>query len=99
MSPEHRCARDGCNNPVPTTPGRRGRPPIYCSANCRPSRLPRTVAVEVDRQDGDDVEAGREWTVQLRRGTQTVVVGHDLGRFSATALATDLRRVLGDDRS
>ena len=99
MSPERRCAGDGCDHPVPQTPGRRGRPPIYCSADCRPSRVSRTVAVEVDHQDGDDVQAGREWTVRLRRGTQTVIVGHDLGRFSATALAIDLRRVLGDGRS
>jgi hypothetical protein len=84
------CASAGCDNPVIRRPGRRGRPPIYCSPACRPSRAGgagrHQISVEVDQQDADD-GPGRTWVVTLRRGQRRVVVGRDLGRFSATALS------------
>lgn len=90
------CAAPGCDNPVVHRPGRRGRPPIYCSLTCRPSRQgpAAEIRVEVDQGESDDGGAGRVWTVTVRRGRRSVVVGRDLGRFSATLLADDLRAVL-----
>jgi hypothetical protein len=90
------CASPGCDNPVVRTPGRRGRPPIYCSPSCRPSRQAtgNQVLVEVAHDADDDDGAGRLWTVTLRRGARCVVVGRDLGRFSATLLAGELRALL-----
>lgn len=88
------CAATGCDNPVPRRPGQVGRPRIYCSPGCRVSRARPTLAVEVD-QLNDDEECGRDWVVRLRRGRRVVVVGRGLGRFSATALATELGSVLG----
>lgn len=89
------CASPGCDNPVVRKPGRRGRPPIYCSPACRPSRqgVGNQLDVEVDH-DGDDEAAGRFWTVTLRRGNRRVVVGRELGRISAAVLARDLRVLL-----
>jgi hypothetical protein len=97
-SPNTTCAAPGCNNPVIRPLGRPGRPPIYCSRECRPSTSGRSepITVELDQVDPDD-EASRvtrSWVVRLRRGHQTVTVGHDLGRFSATALSGELRRLL-----
>ncbi len=101
MSAERICAADGCDNAV-VRHGRPGRPAIYCSPDCRPSRLVGSgrpaVAVEV-AQDDDHVDdgtwAGRDWIVRLQRGHDSVIVGRDLGRFSAMALAGELRRFLG----
>lgn len=88
------CAAKGCDNPVPRRPGQVGRPRIYCSPTCRVSRARPSLAVELD-QSSDEDELARDWVVRLRRGRQVVVVGRGLGRFSATALATDLSSVLG----
>ena len=93
---EPTCASAGCDNPVVRRPGRRGRPQIYCSPACRPSRTGANrnqITVEVDQQDADD-GPGRTWVVTLRRGQRRVVVGRDLGRFSATALSGELRTLL-----
>jgi hypothetical protein len=92
------CAAAGCDNPVERHPGRVGRPPIYCSPACRPSRTGcvgrNQISVEVDLQDHDGDRPGRCWMVTLRRGTNSVVVGRDLGRFSATVLSGELRAIL-----
>jgi hypothetical protein len=92
------CARPGCANPVTRRPGQAGRPPIYCSPACRPSRRHARdqISVEVDQDDGtsDGPHTGRAWTVTLRRGHRTVTVGRDLGRFAATALAGELDQLL-----
>lgn len=92
------CAAAGCDNAVERHPGRVGRPPIYCSPACRPSRTGRPdhnqISVEVDQDDHDGDRPGRCWIVTLRRGTNTVVVGRDLGRFSATVLSGELRALL-----
>ena len=92
------CAAAGCDNDVERHPGRVGRPPIYCSPACRPSRASsgsrNPISVEVEQDDYDGGRPGRCWTVSLRRGTNTVVVGRDLGRFSATVLSGELRALL-----
>jgi hypothetical protein len=92
------CAAAGCDNTVDRRPGRVGRPPIYCSPACRPSRIGcagrNQISVEVDQEDHDDGRPGRCWVVVLRRGTNSVVVGRDLGRFSATVLSGELRALL-----
>ncbi|MFN2607355.1 MAG: hypothetical protein ABR511_05595 [Acidimicrobiales bacterium] len=92
------CAAAGCDNVVERHPGRVGRPPIYCSPACRPSRTGCVgrdkVSVEVDQQENDGDGSGRGWVVTLRRGTIAVVVGRDLGRFSATMLSGELRALL-----
>ncbi len=92
------CAAAGCENPVQRHPGRVGRPPIYCSPACRPSRTGRPganqITVEVDQEDHDGDRPGRCWVVTLRRGKNSVVVGRDLGRFSATVLSGELRALL-----
>ena len=92
------CAAAGCDNAVERHPGRVGRPPIYCSPACRPSRTAcagrNQIGVEVDQQEDDGDGSGRCWVVTLRRGTNTVVVGRDLGRFSATVLSGELRNLL-----
>jgi len=54
------------------------------------------VDVEVVQDDhDDDSHAGRNWVVRLQRGHDSVTIGQDLGRFSAQALAGDLRRLFG----
>ena len=55
------------------------------------------VAVEVvqDDEHDDRSQARRNWVVRLQRGDDTVTIGQDLGRFSAQALAGDLRRLFG----
>jgi hypothetical protein len=92
------CAAAGCHNTVDRQPGRVGRPPIYCSPACRPSRTGcagrNRISVEVDEEDQDTEASGRCWVVTLRRGTNSVVVGRDLGRFSATVLSGELRALL-----
>jgi len=102
MSAERICAADGCDNTVVRS-RRPGRPAIYCSPDCRPSRLAGTgraaVAVEVtqddDHDDNDGAQAGRNWVVRLQRGHDSVTIGRELGRFSAMTLAGELRWLLG----
>jgi hypothetical protein len=88
------CAAPGCDNPVVHHPGRVGRPPIYCSPACRPSHGSPALTVEVDQDTADDQQPGRDWVVRLRRGPRIVVVRGQLGRFSATAFASELRSLL-----
>jgi hypothetical protein len=92
------CAAAGCDNPVERHPSRVGRPPIYCSPACRPSRTGcvsrNQISVEVDQEENDGDRPGRCWIVTLRRGTNSVVVGRDLGRFSATVLSGELSALL-----
>jgi hypothetical protein len=90
-----RCAAEGCTNPV-TRKRQRGRPAIYCSPECRPSRRSRGVTVEVVNPDEsvDGRPAVRVWTVRLRRGRRAVTVAAGLGWASATALSEDLQRLL-----
>ena len=89
------CAAAGCTNPVAPRPGR-GRPAIYCSADCRPSRRRsphQPLVVEVAGPDPDAIRHGRAWHVQLRRGNRVVTVATDLGWPSAHALATNIREL------
>lgn len=97
------CAAAGCTNTIPDRTGQPGRPHQYCSPRCRPSRTRRRgprppLLVEVHQPDTDPDSAAlhhaRSWTVQLRRGPNAVIIGQDLGRFSATALARDLQQLL-----
>ena len=92
------CASPDCDNPVVRRPGALGRPPIYCSPACRPSRMgasgDRRIVVEVDQADVERDGGGRSWVVRIRRGARSVVVGRDLGWFSATVLSGELRDVL-----
>jgi hypothetical protein len=97
--PETICAAPGCANPLPRQVGRAGRPPIYCSPECRPSghRRPGLV-VELDHDDTDAADGpvvARDWIVRLRRGPESVVVGRGLGALSARAFAIELRSFLG----
>jgi hypothetical protein len=96
------CARPGCANPVVRRPGRTGRPPIYCSPACRPSRRADRgqISVEIDQDDDarPGLDPGRSWIVRLRRGRRTVIVGRDLGRFAATALTGELHQLLHPTR-
>jgi hypothetical protein len=94
MSGERICAAPGCTNEVLRRPGAQGRPPIYCSLQCRPSKKPNVLAVDVEL-DEDSADPGRDWVVRLRRGNRAVVVGRGLGRFSAAVLAAELRVVVG----
>jgi hypothetical protein len=97
MSGPRICAAPGCTNEVLRRPGATGRPPIYCSLGCRPSKVPNALAVDVEL-DEDTQETGRDWVVRLRRGSRSVVVGRGLGRFSAAVLAAELRTVVQGDR-
>lgn len=99
MSTAPICALPGCDNPVVRRPGQPGRPPIYCSPACRPSRqsCSNQVTVEIaqdDDGDGHGLHAARPWVVRLRRGRHSVIVARDLGRFSASVLYDQLRRLL-----
>jgi hypothetical protein len=94
MSAPLPCAAPGCDNPVARRQGPVGRPPIYCSPACRPSRVRPAITVEVDQVQSDDERHGRDWVVRLRRGGRVAVVQRGLGRFSATALAAELCSVL-----
>lgn len=93
------CAALGCQRLV-SRPNRPGRPPIYCSTDCRPSRsrVARRgrVVVEVDHPDisPDGRPADRVWTVRLRSGERVVVVADDLGWPTANALARELNDLL-----
>jgi hypothetical protein len=86
------CAAPGCDNPVLRRPGV-GRPPIYCSLACRPSLSGTAGQLSVELHEEDD-GAGRSWTVTLRRGSRSVIVGRGLGRFSASALGGELQVLL-----
>jgi hypothetical protein len=94
------CQGPGCANPIPQT-SRRGRPTAYCSPACRPSsykaRRPRRITVEVDHEPTETGArpTGRVWSVQLSRGTKSVVVASGLGRPSADHLAGQLSQLLG----
>jgi hypothetical protein len=91
------CARPGCANPVVRHLGRAGRPPIYCSPECRPShaRTGARIGVELSFDDADDTTgAQRSWRVKLRRGKREVTVASGVGRFSATELANELRDLI-----
>lgn len=93
------CARPDCPNPV-IRPGRRGRPPIYCSPACRArtKRRPATgpILVEVDHGSltAQGRPAGRVWLVRLRRGPHAVIVASSLGRTTADHLAAQITTVL-----
>lgn len=94
MSGPLRCAAEGCENVVVRRLGQRGRPPIYCAPECRPSYHRPPMSVEVEQTDGAGYEHGRDWTVRLRRGDHVLVVRDGLGRFSATAFAAELSSLL-----
>jgi len=95
------CAAPGCDGLVVRVVAR-GRPPIYCSPTCRPSHAPSsgrghaTISVEVEPDNShlEDPAAARTFIVRLRRGKHSVVVANGAGRFSAAALAEDLRGLL-----
>lgn len=90
------CAAPGCDNPVVRRA--RGRPAIYCSPACRPSRRtarPR-LQVEIDHPDTspDGRPTDRVWVVRLRRGPRTVTIADNLGWPSANTLAGQLNDLL-----
>ncbi len=94
------CAAPGCDRPVPR-PKRPGRPAIYCSPQCRPTRQRtgarrNTIAIEIEHPDvsPDGRPAERVWTVRLRRGQHIVVIADNLGWPTANALAHDLTDLL-----
>ena len=99
MTATRTCAAPGCDRAV--EPGSsRGRPPIYCSPPCRPSwtgrgrSRPSRITVEVDEDDSNtDDRAGARviFVVRPRRGNRAVTVANGVGRFTAAALAADLR--------
>ncbi|HET6874844.1 MAG TPA: hypothetical protein VFH70_08705 [Acidimicrobiales bacterium] len=96
-----RCAAEACDNPVPMA--ERGRPPIYCSPACRPSRRStgrRRITVELTNPpvspDGRPLQ--RVWLVSLRRADLVVTVAENLGWPSASALAAQLEEILYSDR-
>ena len=94
------CAAEGCTNMVPERIGR-GRPFIYCAPACRPTAAKHQRAaleVEIDHEPtvADERPTGRVWSVQLRRGTRTVVVATELGRPSAENLASQIGVLLND---
>ncbi len=97
------CTNPDCTNPVESS-GRPGRPTIYCTPACRPShktRPPRRqpgLTVEItDTTTQNGRRNQHSWTVTLRRGTHTVTIAHDLGRFTATALADDIQQLIAPD--
>lgn len=55
------------------------------------------ISVEVEPDDArlDDPDTARTFVVRVRRGKRSVVVAHGVGRFSAAALADDLRGLFG----
>lgn len=94
---EQTCAAPGCDNRLPQRLRQVGRPPFYCSVDCRvgASRLRPRLAVEIDQSHDEEVDNARQWVVRLRRGRRVVVLGTGLGRFSASALATGVASVIG----
>ncbi len=92
------CLRPGCGRPVPR--GGRGRPAIYCSPACRPSRARTSgLLVEVDAPgvEADERPTGRVWRVQLRRGRAVVVLADGVGRLTAMTFASEIRALLTPD--
>ena len=89
------CAAEDCTNPVPRK-RQRGRPAIYCSPECRPSRRSRGISVDVvhPEESDDGRPAQRVWSVRLRRGRRSVTIADSLGWASATALSEELRALL-----
>lgn len=88
------CAAPGCDNPVPHRPGP-GRPAIYCSSTCRPSRQPgHGHTITVNLAHDDDATPGAGWTLTLRRGTRQVRIADNLGRFEAILLHNELQALL-----
>ncbi|MGH9094440.1 MAG: hypothetical protein ACRDXE_04705 [Acidimicrobiales bacterium] len=104
MSSAATCAAPGCEQPVHRA-NHTGRPAIYCSPQCRPSRNPTPrraqIVVEIEHPDisPDGRPADRVWTVQLRRGQHRVAIADDLGWPSANALAHDLNALLNTNPS
>ncbi len=97
MSAPVLCAAPGCDNHVVRVPGRVGRPPLYCSPQCRPTRASAgaVVGVEVEAVEHDGTgDRDRSWRVRLRMGSHAVVLGDDYGRISAIVLAGELRTLL-----
>lgn len=90
------CAAIDCDNVVPRRPGP-GRPAIYCSPACRPTRMRSPLVIDVvhpeDSTDGRDTR--RLWNVSLRRGSHSVLIAENLGWPSASALANALDPLLG----
>ncbi len=84
-----RCRAQGCQEPLRR--GGRGRPPLYCSPECRRAALGArarlTVEVDHDPIADDTRPAGRVWLVRMRRGPRAIVVASGLGRPSADHLA------------
>jgi hypothetical protein len=99
MSASLTCAASDCETAFVRRPGARGRPQIYCCPTCRPSYSRPPLAVVLERDEINEQRSARDWQVSLRRGEQCVVVASGLGRFSATALAAELRAVVGGRRS
>lgn len=98
---ENRCARTGCDNPVPRN--LRGRPRLYCTPACRmaahrydhPDRhAPLIVEVDHGSTSSRGRPAGHAWLVRLRRGSQQAVIAVGLGRPSAEHLAAQIRDVI-----
>ena len=57
--------RPRCDNPAPGPDRPTGRPHIYCSPQCRPSRPPPRAPLTVDiHQDDNDETNRRSWTVR-----------------------------------
>lgn len=94
------CAAHGCTNPVIRQP--RGRPAIYCSPACRPSRRTARPRLQVEIGHPDTSPDGRPtdrvWTVQLRRGPRTVTIADNLGWPSAATLADQLHDLITNPR-
>lgn len=94
------CARPGCGGVVVRKA--RGRPPLYCSPDCRQRvhrrgpapRLTVEIAATVDDERGGR-PVGHVWLVRLRRGEDAVEVATGLGRPSAEILARRLRDIIG----
>jgi hypothetical protein len=92
------CARPECDQVLPVQIGR-GRPRIYCSADCRGTTTANggVLKVEVDHIGADDDDArplGRVWLVRLRRGSNEVIVAAELGRPSADHLAGQIAQLI-----
>ncbi len=72
-----------------------GRRPIRHS---RPSQAttPDTdqISVQADPDPDVDGKPARTWTVTLRCGTTSIIVGQHLGRFGTAALTDQLHRLL-----
>lgn len=92
------CARPGCGRVLVRRP--RGRPPLYCSADCRQlvhqkCPAPR-LTVEIDAVAGDTTgrPTGHVWLVRMRRGERSVDVATGLGRPSAEYPARQIRDLI-----